>query len=119
MGSNLQLNSQIENYINNNSIDLHPVQKEIIKYNEKMYLKKPRFWDFKKPNLIAYILLPFAFLLQNLNNILRRNNPYKFKIQTVCVGNIYIGGTGKTSLSIQLNKILSKRNIKTCFVKKF
>ena len=84
-----------------------------------MNLKKPRFWDFKEPNLIAYILLPFAFLLQNLNNILKRNNPYKFKIQTVCVGNIYIGGTGKTSLSIQLNKILSKRNIKTCFVKKF
>ena len=36
MGSNLQLNSQIENYINNYSIDLHPVQKEIIKYNEKL-----------------------------------------------------------------------------------
>ena len=33
MGSNLQLNSQIENYINNNSLGLHPVQKEIIKYN--------------------------------------------------------------------------------------
>ena len=36
MGSNLQLNSQIENYINNNSLGLHPVQKEIIKYNEKL-----------------------------------------------------------------------------------
>ena len=36
MGSNLQLNNQIENYINNNSLDLHPVQKEIIKYNEKL-----------------------------------------------------------------------------------
>ena len=36
MGSNLQLNIQIENYINNNSLDLHPVQKEIIKYNEKL-----------------------------------------------------------------------------------
>ena len=36
MGSNLQLNIQIENYINDNSIDLHPVQKEIIKYNEKL-----------------------------------------------------------------------------------
>ena len=36
MGSNLQLNSQLENYINNNSLDLHTVQKEIIKYNEKL-----------------------------------------------------------------------------------
>ena len=47
-----------------------------------MNLKKPKFWDYKKPNLIAYILLPFAFLLQNLNNILSRIIPYKFKIKT-------------------------------------
>ena len=36
MGSNLQLNSQIEDYINNNSLDLHPIQKEIIEYNENL-----------------------------------------------------------------------------------
>ena len=84
-----------------------------------MTLKKPKFWDLKKPNLIAFILLPFAFLIQYLNNFFRRKKPYKFKIKTVCVGNIYIGGTGKTSLSIQINKILNKKNIKTCFVKKF
>ena len=84
-----------------------------------MNLKKPKFWDFKEPNLIAYTLLPFAFLLQYLNNFFRSNNPHKFKIKTVCVGNIYIGGTGKTSLSIQINKILNEKNIKTCFVKKF
>ena len=84
-----------------------------------MNLKKPKFWDFKEPNLIAYLLLPLAVLLQYLNNFFKRNDPYKFKIKTVCVGNIYIGGTGKTSLSIQINKILNKKNIKTCFVKKF
>ena len=36
MGSNLQLNNQIEEYINNHSIKLHPVQYEIIKYNETL-----------------------------------------------------------------------------------
>ena len=35
------------------------------------------------------------------------------------MGNIYIGGTGKTSLSIKINKILSEKNIKTCFIKKY
>ena len=35
------------------------------------------------------------------------------------MGNIYIGGTGKTSLSIKLFDILSKRRIKTCFIKKY
>ena len=36
MGSNLQLNNQIEDYINDNSLDLHPIQKEIIEHNEKL-----------------------------------------------------------------------------------
>ena len=36
MGSNLQLNNQIEDYINNHSLKLHPVQNEIIKYNEDL-----------------------------------------------------------------------------------
>ncbi len=34
MGSNLTVNKKIEEYINNNSIKLHPVQKEIITHNE-------------------------------------------------------------------------------------
>ncbi len=36
MGSNLQINREIENYINDNSLKLHPVQKEVIKYNENL-----------------------------------------------------------------------------------
>ena len=36
MGSNLKLNDQIEEYINRHSIKLHPVQCEIIKYNETL-----------------------------------------------------------------------------------
>jgi len=34
MGSNLTVNKEIEEYINNNSIKLHPVQKEIITHND-------------------------------------------------------------------------------------
>tara|TARA_Y100001970_G_C13891334_1_gene678894 strand:- start:33 stop:689 length:657 start_codon:yes stop_codon:yes gene_type:complete len=36
MGSNLIVNNKIEEYINSNSVNLHPVQKEIISYNEKL-----------------------------------------------------------------------------------
>ncbi|MDA9600063.1 tetraacyldisaccharide 4'-kinase, partial [Candidatus Pelagibacter sp.] len=37
----------------------------------------------------------------------------------ILVGNIYVGGTGKTSLSIKIHEILSGRKIKACFIKKF
>ena len=43
----------------------------------------------------------------------------KVNIKTICVGNIYLGGTGKTSLSIKINQILNEKKIKSCFVKKF
>ncbi len=36
MGSNLTVNKEIEEYINNNSIKLNPVQKEIITHNEEL-----------------------------------------------------------------------------------
>ncbi len=36
MGSNLQINKEIEKYINDNSFKLHPVQREIIEYNENL-----------------------------------------------------------------------------------
>ena len=36
MGSNVKINKEIEKYINDNSLKLHPVQREIIKYNENL-----------------------------------------------------------------------------------
>ena len=36
MGSNLPINEKIEKYINNHSLELNPVQKEIISYNESL-----------------------------------------------------------------------------------
>ena len=84
-----------------------------------MNLKKPKFWDYLRPNIFAYILLPIAILIQ-LKNLFRNKSKSKnSNIKTICIGNIYIGGTGKTSLSIKINEILRKKNIKSCFIKKF
>ena len=83
-----------------------------------MNLKKPKFWDFRKPNIYAYILLPISNILQSLK-LFKNKSKTKLKIKTICVGNIYLGGTGKTSLSIKINKLLAQKNIKSCFIKKF
>ncbi len=84
-----------------------------------MNLKKPKFWDYKKPNLFAFLLLPLAYLIKIINLLKFKSEKKKLNIKTICVGNIYVGGTGKTSLCIQINEILKKKKIKTCFVKKF
>ena len=58
-------------------------------------------------------------MVQFFKILQKRNNNKNLKIRTICVGNIYIGGTGKTSLSIKINEILNKKKIKSCFVKKY
>ena len=85
-----------------------------------MKFKKPKFWDYKKPNIISYLLLPIAVLVKIakfIKNITIKKKKFQ-SIKTICIGNIYLGGTGKTSLSLKINKIL-KDKIKSCFVKKY
>ena len=84
-----------------------------------MKLKKPKFWDYKKPSFLSYLLLPFSIILGLIIKIKSKPKFSNLKIKTICVGNIYIGGTGKTSLTIKIKEILDKNNIKACFIKKF
>ena len=83
-----------------------------------MKIFKPKFWE-KKDNLMSYFLLPFSFLLQILlilKNIFIKQE--KFSIPIICIGNIYLGGTGKTPLAIEIVKILKKFHRKTSIIKK-
>ena len=84
-----------------------------------MNIKKPKFWDKKKPNFIAYLLSPISKLLQISKSLKKDKNLNFPEIKVVCVGNIYIGGTGKTPLSIKISQLLSERNLKTAVIKKF
>ena len=84
-----------------------------------MNLKKPNFWDLENPNIFAYLLYPLSLLIKFLGIFFRISKPKTFGIKTICVGNMYVGGTGKTSLSLKINKILTEKKIKSCFVKKF
>ena len=72
-----------------------------------MNLIKPNFW--KNNNLIVFLLWPLTLVTRLF--ILIKNNkfPYKSKINSICVGNIYLGGTGKTPLAVKLNQILKKK----------
>ena len=83
-----------------------------------MKLKKPKFWDYKKPSFLAYILLPFTYLFILINHLRRKKKVIPNGIKSICVGNIYLGGTGKTPISLKLNKILCNLNFKTAFIKK-
>tara|TARA_B100000780_G_scaffold263998_1_gene218306 strand:+ start:599 stop:1540 length:942 start_codon:yes stop_codon:yes gene_type:complete len=86
-----------------------------------MKLKKPKFWDYKKPNFLSYILLPLTLpvVINNFFSQFMREDKIVQKIKKICIGNIYVGGTAKTPLTIKIYQILNDLNFKTATVKKF
>ena len=83
-----------------------------------MKLKKPKFWDYVKPNFLALLLWPLSIIYKVIFNLNKKKKIKINSIKTICIGNIYIGGTGKTSLAIKIKQILDQKNIRACFIKK-
>ncbi len=85
-----------------------------------MKFYKPNFWKKKYYNIYSLILLPISIIIQFLFFIQKGIiTPKKFNIPVICVGNIYIGGTGKTPLTLELYNILKSMNKNPAIVKKF
>ncbi len=83
-----------------------------------MKLIKPKFWDKDNLSIQSILLYPLTFIIDIINLITFFKKPKKYSnIKTICVGNIYIGGTGKTPLVDFLAKNLNKR-LKTAIIKK-
>ncbi len=81
-----------------------------------MKLFKPKFWD--KNNIIVFILWPLTLITRLIILIKNSKTSHKTNIKSICVGNIYLGGTGKTQLVIKLNEILKKK-YKIFIIKKY
>ena len=86
-----------------------------------MRLTKPRFWDHQKISIWSILFFPatIVFLfLSWLNRIISVFKVHKFPFPIICVGNIYVGGTGKTPLAAEIYKILKSNGKKPSIIKK-
>ena len=80
---------------------------------------KPKFWDKRDHiSLISILLFPISLIII-IKNYYEDSKPKKnyYDFRTICVGNIYIGGTGKTPLVNNLTNHLKKKN-RTFIIKK-
>ena len=80
---------------------------------------KPKFWDKNKISFFSVLLFPVSLLIKVLSlfkRFLIKTN--QSSIPIICVGNIYLGGTGKTPLCIEIFSILKNLNMNPVFVRK-
>jgi len=82
-------------------------------------LLKPKFWD-QKIGLISVLLFPLSLITILIifikKRLIKKNT---FNTPIICVGNIYIGGTGKTPTSIFLANEITKLDKKPVILRKF
>ena len=80
---------------------------------------KPKFWDNNKISFLSIMLFPTSLILKLL--IFTKSafvKKHKFSIPIICIGNIYLGGTGKTPLCNEVFSILKNLNMNPAFIRK-
>ena len=84
-----------------------------------MIFFKPKFWDKNKISFFSILLFPISLFVKLLFFLKRSiTDTYQCSIPVICVGNIYLGGTGKTPLCIEIFSILKNLNMNPVFVRK-
>ena len=87
-----------------------------------MKIKKPYFWNYRGTSFWSILLYPISLLYLLIILVRRISTIFKTykkpNIPVVCVGNIYLGGTGKTPLAREIFNITRSLGKNPAFVKK-
>ena len=82
-------------------------------------LKTPQFWYKKniQSKIKSFILFPLSILWVLIDEFKRYfSKTYKSKLKVVCIGNLTVGGTGKTPFSIYTYKLLKNLGYNPVFL---
>ena len=84
-----------------------------------MIIKTPKFWfnNRNEINPILYTLKPLSKIWEVVTKLRLVNGLWeKMPIPVICVGNLTVGGSGKTPVTMSLQKLLAEIGIKACIV---
>ena len=84
-----------------------------------MIIKTPKFWfkNRNEINPILYTLKPFSKIWEVVTKLRLVNGLWeKMPIPVVCIGNITVGGSGKTPVTMALQLLLKDMGIRACVV---
>lgn len=77
---------------------------------EKLRFHAPAFW-FRPPGWASRLLQPLASVVAQIARRRRRRKGWRTPVPVLCVGNLTVGGTGKTTAVLDLVQRLQKRGV--------
>ena len=80
-------------------------------------LKAPKFWYLKRDSFQSNVLYPFSLIFRlgtKIRNFVSKEK--KSKLPIICVGNIVIGGAGKTPVALKIGNMLREGGYNPHFV---
>lgn len=65
-------------------------------------MKAPLFWQTMPPTMMAKLLTPFSYVTEYITQKRLSKPAYKASVPVICCGNLSVGGTGKTTVALEL-----------------
>lgn len=82
-----------------------------------MRLPTPEFWYSDPKDTVAFLLRPLGWLYALAGRVRRAvAKPVAASVPVICVGNLTVGGTGKTPLALAVGEKLAARGLKVAFL---
>ena len=79
-------------------------------------MKTPKFW-YRPQSRLAKLLSPLGRLYGwTVYRRFKKTRPYQATIPVICVGNLNVGGTGKTPVCLAIGQMLKEKNIPFWFL---
>ena len=82
-------------------------------------LKAPKFWYLKRDTFLSRFLYPLSLLFRlatKIRNISSQTNSFTFPV--ICIGNLVVGGAGKTPVAIKIGELLKISGYNPHFISK-
>lgn len=80
-------------------------------------MKAPRFWDLPQQTFKTSLLKPLSLVYRGVTLLHRHlQKPYDPKIPVFCIGNLTLGGSGKTPAALALASLLKEKKKRVHFI---
>ena len=77
----------------------------------------PKFWFAETHSLFSLLMEPISWFYELIHKARhKKTKPWMAPIPVICIGNLLIGGQGKTPIALSIGQLLKNKGLKVHFL---